>query len=55
MSDLKKATIIATSEQINVYKLENGNYYDYDGLGENKPPTATKANKKEFEKKELRF
>ncbi len=55
MSKLIKATIIETGEQVNVYKLENGNYYDFDGLGENNPPTAVKANKKEFTKKELRF
>lgn len=55
MSDLKKATIIETGETIDVYRLDTGNWYDYEGMGMDKPPTAAKADKKEFEEKELKF
>ena len=51
----KKATIKATGETINVYSLSNGNYYDYDNMGADKPPSAMKAGKKEFKKDELTF
>lgn len=52
---MKKVKIKATGETINVYLLNNGNYYDYDNMGADKLPSATKANKKEFEKNELIF
>ena len=48
-----KAIIKATNEKINVYRLNNGNYYDYDNMGENMPPAAIKSGKKEFSKDEL--
>ena len=50
-----KATIKATGEVINVYQLSGGTYYDYDNMGEDKPPSAPKAGKKEFKKEELLF
>lgn len=52
---VRLATVIKTGETIKVYQLQNGNYYDYEGMSEAKPPTATGAGKKEFEKKELKF
>ena len=48
-----EATVKATGEKISVYKLHNGNYYDYKNMGENEPPQATKAGKKEFAPDEL--
>lgn len=48
-----KATVKATNEQLIVYKMKNGNYYDWDAMGENQLPTASKAGKKEFIKDEL--
>ncbi|MFA5349052.1 MAG: hypothetical protein WC309_01620 [Candidatus Paceibacterota bacterium] len=50
-----KATIIATGETIEVYRLSNGNYYDANAISNNKQPSAKKANKKEFAKSELSF
>ena len=47
------ATVKATGEKLNVYKLKNGNYYDYDSMGANLPPSAPKAGKKEFSPTEL--
>lgn len=51
---MKKATIKETGEKINVYQLSNSNYYDYDAMGEDQPPTS-KLGKKEFTKEELTF
>lgn len=48
-----KAKIKETNESINVYRLYNGNYYDFDNMAGNMPPKATIANKKEFDKNEL--
>jgi len=53
MSDLIKATVKATNEKINVYLLNDGDYYDYDNMSERLPPSAPKANKKRFKKEEL--
>lgn len=54
MSNLKiEATVKATGEKVIVYKLNNGNYYDYERMGANEHPTASKAGKKEFAKDEL--
>ena len=50
-----KATIKTTGETITVFSLNNGSYYDYYNMGEEKPPSAIKAGKKEFEKGELIF
>lgn len=51
----KTATIIATGEALKVYPLRNGNYYDYNNMSEDKPPSAPKADKKEFARGELIF
>jgi len=48
-----KATIKATSEKITVYRLNNGNYFDFENMGANMPPSAVKAGKKEFKESEL--
>jgi hypothetical protein len=53
MDKVHKATIKETNETINVYKLNNGNYYDYDNMGEHQPPSAILAKKKEFKPNEL--
>jgi len=45
-------TIKSTGEKIKAYKLENGNWYDYDGMGANSPPTS-KTGKREFTKEEI--
>lgn len=52
---VKKAVIRKTGEEINVYKLESGGYYDYDNMSHSKPPKAKIANKKQFDVKELHF
>lgn len=51
-----QATVKATGEKLRVYKLKSGNYYDYDNMGADLkmfPPSAPRANKKEFTKEEL--
>lgn len=48
-----KATIKATGETILVYRLSNVNYYDSNAMGANIPPSAPKANKKEFKPEEI--
>lgn len=48
-----QATIKATGETIRVYKLHDQDFYDYDNMGEDKPPAASKAGKKKFSKEEL--
>lgn len=53
--DIYKAKVLATNERLKVYKLANGNWYDYDGMEQDKPPTAVKADKKEFSAKELQL
>lgn len=55
MNQIRIATIKATGEKIKVYRLENYNWYDYDAINDSINPTAPKAGKKEFEKKELIF
>ena len=52
-NNIFKAKVKATSETLNVYKLNNGNYYDYDNMGKSNLPSATVANKKEFKSNEL--
>jgi hypothetical protein len=47
------ATVKATNEKLIVYRLNNGNYYDYQNMGANQPPAAPKAGKKEFKADEL--
>ena len=54
-ANIKQVTIKATGEKINVYLLNRGTYYDYENMGEHLPPSAIKAGKKEFNKKELIF
>lgn len=53
--DIYKAKVIATKEILKVYKLANGNWYDYDNQQQDKPPVAVKANKKEFSPDELQL
>lgn len=53
MAELFKAKVKDTGEILTVYKLHNSNYYDYDNMGANEPPSAIKANKKEFSKDEI--
>lgn len=53
MAELFKAKVKETGEILTVYKLHNSNYYDYDNMGEDMPPKAVKANKKEFSKNEV--
>lgn len=48
-----EAIIKATDEKIIVYKLRNGNYYDFNNMSSSEPPSAPKANKKEFLPNEL--
>ena len=50
-----KAKVNSTGETLDVYRLENGNWYDYDGMGEHALPTAPKAGKKEFKPSEINF
>jgi len=50
---MSKATVKATGEELTVYLLQNGNYYDYKAMGANEPPSAPKAGKKEFTRDEL--
>ena len=54
-ASIKEATIRATGENIKVYLLNRCTYYDYDNMFEHQPPSASKAGKKEFNKKELIF
>ncbi len=51
-NETKKATVVATGEQLNVYKLNNGNWYDFDAMGASKPATSS-TGKKEFKNEEL--
>ena len=53
--DIYKARVIATAERLKVYRLANGNWYDYDNQEQDKPPVAVKANKKEFSSDELQL
>ena len=53
--DIYKAKIKETGERLKVYELANGNWYDYDNQEQDKPPTAVKANKKEFRPGELQL
>jgi hypothetical protein len=53
MAQTFTATVKSTGETLTVYKLQNGNYYDYENMGANMPPSAQKAGKKEFDKTEL--
>lgn len=47
-----QATIKTTGERITVYKLNSGNYYDYDRMGA-KEPAQSKTGKKEFTPQQL--
>ena len=47
------ATVKETKEQLIVYKLNNGNFYDYKSMGANELPQAIKSGKKEFRPDEL--
>ena len=48
-----QATVKETGEKITVFKLSDGDYYDFDNMGEHQPPQATKAGKKKFKPEEL--
>jgi hypothetical protein len=50
-----KAIVIKTNEHIKVYSLSDGKYADADAISDYKEPTAKIANKKIFEKHELKF
>jgi hypothetical protein len=55
-----KVRIKETGEEITVYLLKTGStfsdkYHDANAVGVNQKPTATKANKKIFDKSELIF
>ena len=54
-AEIFKVRIIQTGEEIEVYRLSNGNYYDYHNMGVSDIASAPKAGKKEFKKKELLF
>jgi len=53
--EIYKAKVLATAERLTVYKLANGNWYDYENQGQDKPPTAVRADKKEFRTDELQL
>lgn len=53
--DIYKAKVLATNEHIKVYKLANGNWYDHENMEQDKPPSAVKADKKEFKTSELQL
>ena len=53
--DIYKAKVIDTSERLKVYRLANGNWYDYDNQEQDKPPIAVNAGKKEFLPDELQL
>ena len=53
--EIYKAKVIDTGERLKVYKLANGNWYDYDNMDKDAPPSAVKANKKEFSAEELQL
>ena len=53
--DIYKAKVLATGERLKVYELANGNWYDFDGMEQDKAPTAVKARKKEFNSNELQL
>lgn len=42
-----------TNEKVIVYKLKNGNFYDFENMAKNLPPTAKEAGKKEFTPNEV--
>lgn len=46
-------TILKTGEKIEAYKLQNGNWYDYKGMGEDQPATSS-TGQKEFTKAEVK-
>lgn len=57
---IRKATVKATGEFVNVYRLrdlkdDKPQYYDADAISESKKPTAVRANKKQFAYDELEF
>lgn len=47
------ARVKATGEVLTVYKMKDGNYYDYENMGSDFPPKAIRAGKKQFEPYEL--
>ena len=53
MAKTYQATVKETNETLTVYKLQNGNYYDYENMGVSSPPSAHLVGKKEFTKEEL--
>ncbi len=53
--EIYKAKVLDTNERLTVYKLANGNYYDYEAMEHELPPSAVKANKKEFRANELQL
>ena len=53
MSKQLDATVKSTGEKLTVYKLQNGNYYDFEAMWHNEPPSAPKSGKKEFSPSEL--
>lgn len=55
MSKLQNVTVKKTGESLEVYRLWDGDYYDWKGMSEADPPTAAQAGKKKFKKEELIF
>lgn len=51
--DIYKVRVNSTGEILEVYKLKNGNFYDYKNMGEHLPPSAPISGKKEFKKSEV--
>ena len=48
-----QATVKKTGENLIVYSLKDGNFYDFENLSEALPPSAPKSGKKEFTKDEI--
>lgn len=46
------AKIKKTGETVTLYKLENGNWYDFNNMGAHEPPTST-TGRKEFAADEI--
>lgn len=49
-----KVQVIQTGEVIECYKLSNGNYFDYNNMGADKPATSS-TGKKEFSESEVKI
>lgn len=55
MRKIYEVIVKATGEMLNVYRLDSGGYYDFDGMGASEPLSAPRSGKKHFKENELEF